>query len=358
MKKALITIGVILLLIIIVSVGYFWVSIGKPLYKPGMVRDGENLTAPLTPPEQSGDSSFWDVETGIKLHHFNDGVGTRVLVIHGGPGYPFESPLPGLHLLSSKYEFIYYDQRGCGKSVKLFDKFESPNYYANMTQLESTLGIGAQVADIERIRQILGEEKLIILGHSFGGFLAALYAAEFPERIQAMILNAPASVLVFPDEENSLFSLVKSKLPQDMHKEYGAFMQRYFDFGSIFQKSEAELAALNREFGKFYLMASNADSAMIQAATDSAENGGWMVQAMYFSMGKKHDYRDALKNVSAPVLVIHGSNDLQPETASRTYSAILPNATLQVLDNAGHFGFNDQPEAFADLVDKFLSELK
>jgi len=38
-----------------------------------------------------------------------------------------------------------YDQRGCGKSTRPFDRFTS-NYYSNMTELERTLGIGAQVA--------------------------------------------------------------------------------------------------------------------------------------------------------------------------------------------------------------------
>jgi pimeloyl-ACP methyl ester carboxylesterase len=35
-----------------------------------------------------------------------------------------------------------------------------------MTTLDQTLSIGAQVADMERMRQILGEEKLVIIGHS------------------------------------------------------------------------------------------------------------------------------------------------------------------------------------------------
>jgi proline iminopeptidase len=46
------------------------------------------------------------------------------------------------------------------------DRFYSTNYYTNMTTLDQTLSIGAQVADMERMRQILGEEKLVIIGHS------------------------------------------------------------------------------------------------------------------------------------------------------------------------------------------------
>lgn len=67
-----------------------------------------------------------------------------------------------------------------------------------MTTLEQTLGLGAQIADIERIRRLLGDEKLILMGHAWGGFLALLYAAEFPDRIDALILVFPADVLVMP----------------------------------------------------------------------------------------------------------------------------------------------------------------
>ena len=201
MKKIIFIIVLALLVVVVVAGVFFWYAMGKPLYEPGMVRAGENLGAPLTAPEQAGDERFWDVEQDIQLYHFFEGEGRNVLIVHGGPGYPFAQPWPGLGPLTNEYQFHYYDQRGCGQSTRPIDKFSSTNYYANMTALDQTLGIGAQVADMERIRQILGEEKLLIIGHSFGGFLASLYAAEFPERVEAMILVAPADVLVMPQKD-------------------------------------------------------------------------------------------------------------------------------------------------------------
>jgi proline iminopeptidase len=196
-KAVLIGIAALLLLLIIAGV-LFWHFMSKPLYEPGMVRAGKDLRASLTPPAQSGDANFWSVEQDIKLYHFSDGTGKSVLVVHGGPGYPIRSSLPGLKPLTGRYRFIYYDQRGCGKSARPIDRFASSNYFENVKTLDRTLGLGAQIADIERIRRILGEEKLTILGHSFGAFLASLYAAEFPENVRALILVAPAEVLVMP----------------------------------------------------------------------------------------------------------------------------------------------------------------
>jgi pimeloyl-ACP methyl ester carboxylesterase len=75
-------------------------------------------------------------------------------------------------------------------------------------------------------------------------------------------------------------------------------------------------------------------------------------------MGQRHDYRSALQKVSAPVLVIHGADDLQSEAASRMYEEVFPNAEFAVIKNAGHFTFEEQPHVFAEIVGKFLSGLK
>ena len=185
----------------------------QPLYQPGMVRE---MGAALTPPEQPADSQKWLVEPGIELAHFADGEGRNVLIIHGGPGQPFTQPVSGLEPLSADFQFHYYDQRGCGESTRPIDRFESKNMYENMQTLDQTLGLGAQIADIERIRQILGDDKLILIGHSWGGFLASLYAAEFPEHVEALILVSPANTLIMPqpDAESDLFAAVRAKLPR------------------------------------------------------------------------------------------------------------------------------------------------
>ena len=90
-KTILIIIGSLVLIIAILA-GGFWYMSTQPLYRPGMVRAGENLSAPLTPPSQPAGSETWLVEPGIELAHFDAGQGRNVLVIHGGPGQPFTQP--------------------------------------------------------------------------------------------------------------------------------------------------------------------------------------------------------------------------------------------------------------------------
>jgi proline iminopeptidase len=329
-----------------------------PLYTPGMVSSGTNLSAPLDPPAQGTEPDYWEVEKGIKLHYFTAGSGENVLVIHGGPGQPTLSPWPGLNALTDKYRFVYYDQRGSGKSTRPIDKFASSNFYQNMKELDRTLGLGAQIADIERIRRILGDKKIVIIGHSFGGFLAALYAAEFPQNVRALILVAPADVLVMPQQGRDFFTEIKGRLPEDMKNKFDDYLKRYLDYGNIFTKSEADLVSLNAEFATYYLAATNMKNLEPSVAGDEKPGGGWMVHAMYFSMGSRHDYRSVLKAINLPVLVIRAADDLQPEQVERMYVDGISNAQLEVIPNAGHTVFIDQPEAFAKAVSKFLVKVK
>jgi proline iminopeptidase len=141
-------------------------------------------------------------------------------------------------------------------------------------------------------------------------------------------------------------------LPADRQAAYADYLKRYFDFGNVFSKSEADLVALNEEFVPYYAAAEPGVYTL-----QPGRNGGWMTTAMYMSMGQRHDYRSALKNVTAPVLVLHGANDLQPEEASRAYAAAFLQAQFQVIADATHFPFEEQPPVFAEAVSGFLDQL-
>ena len=357
MKKK-ITIGLsVVILLVIMAGALFWYWMGQPLYKPGMVRSAEGSSYVLTPPAQPKEKNFWRVEPDIKLFFQTQGSGQKVLMLHGGPGIPFAQPWSGLRPLTASHQFLYYHQRGCGQSTKPVDKFSSSNYRRNLTALDKALGIGAQIADIERIRRTIGEEKLIIIGHSYGAFLASMYAAEFPNRVKALILIAPANLLLMPIKGGGLFEEVKKLLPENLKDEYSDYLKQYFNYGKIFSRTESELAELNSRFVKYYKIALKTRGFTPPPESSLEESAGWMVHAQYFGLGRRHDYRSALEFVIAPVLVIHGEKDLQPESASRMYADLFPNAKFQIIKNTSHFPFSEDPEVFSEIVGKFLEGL-
>ncbi len=324
----------------------------QSLYRPGMVADEVDLRGPLDPPQQPADEGTWLVEEDVRLHHFAEGEGRNVLFIHGGPGFPPPMALPGLSLLKDGFQVHYYHQRGCGKSTRLVDRFESKNYYANMMALDRDLGLAVQIADVERIRRILGEERLILVAHSFGAVFACLYAAEFPERVEKLVLLSPADSLFMPKDGGGLFGEIAKRLPEERQQEFAAWQKDYFDFGGIFGRNEKELARLSARFAEYYSAASREPA----AAMDVEQIGGWLPFAVYFSMGMKYDYRPLLGKITAPALVVHGAKDLQPESVARQYVDAIPGARLAVIEDCGHFALRDRPADFARVAGEFLGK--
>jgi proline iminopeptidase len=355
MRKMIIVIASIAVVCLAVAAvaGYFlYQSFTGPMYQPGMVRAEKDPRSPLDPPAQPGEPGVWLVEPDIRLHYFASGEGKPVLVVHGGPGYPFVKPWGGLEGLTNDYRFYYFDQRGCGESTRPFDQFTSKNNYENMAALNKALGLGAQVADIERIRRILGAEKITLIGHSFGSFIAALYATEFPERVEKMVLVSPADMLVMPQENGGLFPLIRERLPEARRAEYDAFMKEYLGFQNIFGKSEADLIDMNDRLGEYYALAYPGSPQVAQGG--QGKSGGWMVWGIYLSLGQHHDYRTAMKSTAFPVLILHGAEDLQSEETSRNYLEIYPNARFEIIPDATHFAYDENTTEFARVAGEFL----
>ena len=70
---------------------------------------------------------------------------------------------------------------------------------------------------------------------------------------------------------------------------------------------------------------------------EQGKPGGWMVWAGTSAWVSAMTTAHALRQVTAPVLVIHGADDLQSEAATRLYVDSFPNAEFAVIENAGHF---------------------
>jgi proline iminopeptidase len=226
-----------------------------------------------------------------------------------------------------------------------------------MQLLHRTLGLPAQVADIERLRRAFGQEKVVLIGHSFGGFLAALYAAEFPERVRGLVLVCPAPLFVMPPPDGGLYEEIRRLLPEAQRAPYQRFLKRAFDFRAMLDSDEESLAALNRELGPFYAAAAKARGFDLPVPALGENAGGWMVPAIYLGLGKHHDWTQVAAGFEAPVLVLHGEQDLQSETATRSYLGVFPKARFEVVEGAGHFPFEEQPQAFAEIVGSFLAGL-
>ncbi len=100
--------------------------------------------------------------------------GKPVVFLHGGPGGGC-SPAQRRLFDPKKYKILLFDQRGCGRSTP----------YASLEN-NTTWHL---VADIERLREMIGVDKWMVFGGSWGSTLALAYAETHPERVTELVLR-------------------------------------------------------------------------------------------------------------------------------------------------------------------------
>ena len=132
---------------------------------------------------------YWQLPTGSRIAYSEydppAGVAVRpeaIVYLHGGPGVrqgPFDQDVYG-SFAASGFRVFLYDQAGSGLSAFL-------PHLRDYT-------VARSVADLEAIRQKIGAERLILIGHSWGSTLAASYMAKFPTRVSKVVFHSPGRI--------------------------------------------------------------------------------------------------------------------------------------------------------------------
>jgi proline iminopeptidase len=130
----------------------------------------------LYPPIEPYDHGWIDVGDGHEVYWELCGNrrGKPAVFLHGGPGGGC-NPLQRQLFDPERYRVLLFDQRGCGRSRP----------YACL-DANTTWHL---VADLERFRAMLGVERWLVLGGSWGSTLALAYAQAHPERVAELVLR-------------------------------------------------------------------------------------------------------------------------------------------------------------------------
>ena len=130
----------------------------------------------MYPPIEPYDSGMLDVGDGHSIHWELCGTpGAKpAVVLHGGPGAGLSANHRRL-FDPRRYQVLLFDQRGCGQST--------PNAALDAN---TTWDL---VDDIERLRRLVGVDRWLVLGGSWGSTLALAYAETHPERVSELVLR-------------------------------------------------------------------------------------------------------------------------------------------------------------------------
>ena len=264
---------------------------------------------------------------GVSLFERRVGQGPPAVVLHGGPGADHGYLLPGFDTLSIRRELVYYDQRGGGRSPVARDV---------------PVGWREHVADLDALREIWGIERLVLLGYSWGGLLAQLYAVEHPDRVERLALVSPAPSWRAAREEFER-RFAERNLAPALERERRALRESGL--------RERDPAAYERRLFELAVVPYFYDPAKARELTPFRVVGRTQ-QEVWRSLGD-YDLRPALGRLRVPALVLHGEDDPIPIEAARETAGLL-GAEFHALDCCGHCPHVERLDEFRRLVDAFL----
>lgn len=301
----------------------------------------------LFPPIEPYRSGRLQVDEVHSLYWEESGnpAGQPVLFLHGGPG----SGASSRHRQffdPAHYRIVIFDQRGAGRSTPLGE------YRNNTTQL--------LIADIERLREMLGIPRWLVFGGSWGSTLSLAYGEAHPERCLGFVLRG--IFLCTHEEVDWFLNGVRWFFPE-VHEEFTAQIPAE-ERGNLLQAYEKRLFS---EDPAVYMPAARAWSryegrclflrpdpgAIADFSSDAVSLGVGRLEAHYFLHDGFFTEDQLVRNVGRirhlPAVIIQGRYDVvcPPVSAFRLHAA-WPEAKMHVVPDAGHAAY--EPGIAAALV--------
>lgn len=254
---------------------------------------------------------------------------TPLVCINGGMVYSHILLWPALAPLAARRQVILYDQRGRGQS-------QAPPG-ARAARIEH------DALDVRALREALGLAQWDVLGHSWGGGIAMLAAAEDREGVRNLVLVD--AVGLTPEWLTALHDAALSRLHGDARLRLAAF-----DPMSLHDPDPGRQAEYNRALYPAWFHDGEL-GAMFSPPLARSETGAAVVARL---RREGFDWRDAVQRVRARTLVVHGASDMIPVAQAQRTASLIPGAQLHVIADAGHMPFWEQPDEFFNVVEAFL----
>jgi proline iminopeptidase len=262
-----------------------------------------------------------------------DGAGPPVVLMHGGPGLDHISLTP-FRVLADRHTVVLYDHRCNGRSI---GSAVETMTWDNLT------------ADADALRERLGFERWAVLGHSFGGHVALEYVLRYPERVTRLVLLDTAA--------EAWWSL--DNAPRVLAgRGYGwktVSTARRFYSGLVEPKDFARAAMR-------LVPAYDSRFSLVRFAREMLA-AGWRMrtrpEALNFAgrnLMRGWSVKDRLGEISVPTLVVAGHDDFLFPPESQAYLAAgIPNATIRIIERAGHNPQSEQTAETVQLMRDFLA---
>ncbi|MEU3465927.1 alpha/beta fold hydrolase [Streptomyces sp. NPDC006733] len=298
---------------------------------------------------------FWNLSTGSRIAYVHvPAAGTArptpVIFLHGGPGTPGEGiPAGGRELAADGFDVYSYDQLGAGRSTRLADI--------------TGYTVARQVADLDAIRRTLGVDRIIIIGQSWGGSLAAQYLAAHSRQVAKAVFTSPGALWgqEYPGSAagepwNRLAPAQQVRLDQLNSAPRILAASLLLDINP----GAAHAMVGDREVDQWMheVALTGKDSTACQGAppTEAHHNpqGFYSNQLTRKDFEHTPDPRPQLRTAHVPALIMRGECDFIKPAVADEYRQTLPDAELVTVKGAGHAIARGRPDLYTALLRAFV----
>jgi proline iminopeptidase len=279
------------------------------------------------------------------LYVEEEGSGTPLVLINGGPGGTHHGFHPWFGNAAKYARIIYYDQRGCGLS----DYKPGKNGYS----------VEQATDDLDAIRKALKIEKWVVLGFSYGGFLAQYYTLRYPTSVSGLVLLGASPGLwtsVGSSREDQFVSDHEQNRMKEINQELNELIRRDKITGDEYLKLMIYNNHLNGDWKRqqYYKPSKEriAQIALYEWAHDDNFN------SIMNQSAAKIDLTGAFDANPVPTLIMEGKWDLTwYEEKKNILKANHPHSRMVVFENAGHGIYDEETEKFFSVLQDFITKL-
>lgn len=302
-----------------------------------LVASGAALAQPATSGSQAGtpqatETGYIYVEEDVRLYYQRFGTGQpRIFIPNQGDMVPFLLPLLASH------DVVAWDTRG----RRLSDRPDDLSRY----------GLEIEIADAEAIRRHFGSERIIYVGGSLWGSIAAVYAARHPESVERAVSIAPLAIaasLQGPPDHPLNHDL--TALDEDIAamEQDGRHLSEPYDHCHL---------VLSRVFADSYVDLANLSGLdLLNPCQYRSERPDLFLPLLfegYFPSLGDWDWRDEVAGVTQPLLVIYGDHEGAPLSSLRLYAELAQGGWIEVTD-AAHHVWIERPDIVVPALDAFF----
>ena len=311
----------------------------------------------VDPFQERKGTKYWELKTGstigyFKIESFGSDKKSPIIYLHGGPGgRVHDKAIEALRPLSSQgHDLYFYDQAGSGHSQRL-------------TNIEE-YSVERHQKDLKEIVSIIGADKVILIGHSWGALLAINYLEDYEETVEKLVLTGPGPILpintaIINEIPPDSLSLTE---PEYSNKEGN---QKAYNWRSRLIEKWAYLfgtkLASDKEADDFftYLNQELSKSTVCTVKGPQKYEGGGGFYSHIMTVKSFRDVenrRERLKKSNIPLLILRGQCDNQKWGFTKEYLDLFPNSRLTIIKDVGHDIVSTKADEYITLIKEFIDE--